>query len=195
MKKVVAFDIDGTITDYFEFMRGKIDDFHQKTGITLKADDNCVDSLRFPDMDAYDKFWELYADEYLSVKIRDDIVKAINGLVDEGYEVYFVSHRGDKGWGTTKDNDKNWSIENRTKDWLKENEVKFTGVMCIEGRDKVQVLKKIKASYMVEDWGFYIDPKIGCKLYQIDGRYNINNNNGTRIENISQFFDAIKHME
>lgn len=185
----IAFDIDGTITDYHGFVKSKVQDFTAKTGLRCSYDKNSYGGIFFQERGAENRFWELYADEYLAAPIVPEARAVISALQKAGHKTYFISARTNTGWG--RDYDTSFDINIRTLHWLKQQDIFFDGLVCTLGASKIHWMELWSITAMLEDWAFPTPALPACSMYQLDKPYNGGNNYGTRVHSLTEFCQKI----
>lgn len=181
----IAFDIDGTITDYHGFVKSKVNEFTEKTGMSCSYFKNVYGGIVFNERGAENKFWEMYAEEYLSLPILPEARAAITALQKAHHRIYFISARTNTGWG--RDYDTSFDISIRTLHWLADQGVFYDGMVCTLGACKVHWLELWNVDSMIEDWAFPTSSFPHCSMYQLDKAYNRNHNFGTRVRSLNEF--------
>lgn len=185
----IAFDIDGTVTEYHGFVKEKAKAFFEKTGIRCEYSPEDYGGILFPSRKSEDLFWELYSEEYLNRPMLPEAVSVIHELRSHRHKIYFISKRATEGWG--RDNDPSFDISMRTLHWLSAQDIPFDGVVCTMCRDKNLWMRQWKIDYMVEDWAFPVDEDLMCEMYQIDKPYNQDNMYGIRVPSLTAFCQKI----
>lgn len=173
----IVFDIDDTITNetefmlkyaskYFEKKYKKIPTIKNENGYNISGVFNLdeiienIESMSTVEIEnMYKKiengFWNTNFFKYMFYPLRKGSREKINKLIEQGYNIYFLSSRGKK----TKENDTfiNELIRIKvvpflTKLQLKLNHVKYNQIKLVQNEDeKIEFIKKIKAKYVFDD--------------------------------------------
>lgn len=89
----IGIDIDDTIT----YTTDDIDSFVLENGLAtkiFKENYHLTDRYNDWDMDTVESFWKNYGDKVISnPRVRDDAVKYINKLYNDGYEIIIITKR------------------------------------------------------------------------------------------------------
>lgn len=185
----IGFDIDGTLTDYHGFVKGKIQDFYHKTGIHLVYDASVYGGVSFPSNIIKGMFWNLYADEYFREPVLPKAKTVIQSLKRKGHKIYYISKRKSGDWN--KDKDEHFNICTTTLQWVMRNDLPYDGVVCTLGRSKLPWIKTWNIQYMLDDYAFSAETVPECRIYQLDKPYNKTRFIGTRIPDILAFEEVI----
>ena len=185
----IAFDIDGTLTDYHDFVKEKTNDFFKQTGIRCEYSPEEYGGISYPSPIYENLFWKLYHEEYLCRPMIPEAASVIRKLRAQRHKIYFISKRATKGWG--RDDDPAFDISMRTLHWLSSQDIPFDGVVCTMCRDKNLWIRKWQIDYMVDDWTFPVDEDLHCELFQLDKPYNQDNQYGTRVPSLTAFCQEV----
>ena len=146
----IGIDIDDTISETFETLlpyaqKYVIEDLSREA--IIRMDSDCTDHLYILKMIGWNdeeakKFWLKYYSEILKqVNIKKFAAKVINKLKEKGHIIYLITAR----WDMPNDN-----IYQITKDWLKENNIKYDKLI-INASDKLRLIKDNNIDLFIDD--------------------------------------------
>lgn len=176
----IAFDLDGTLTDYVEFMVSKQHEFYEKTGIKYQIDFTYTEIGRFKSEEDFYKFWDIYTYEYIYSKLKPEYVEFLKKLIKDGNKVYIITAR-ESFWMTNNDG---FDMAKETRKSLDEQGLQSVELVCTFGKSKIPYLKNLNIDYIIEDKGFDTSDVPGCKLLLIDKLYNRSHVCQFRVEDI-----------
>ncbi len=195
----IGIDIDDTISETFEALlpyaqKYTIEDLKRKSEIDMNQ--NFLDHFYIVSMNKWNKeeamnFWNKYYAEILKgVNIKKFASKVINKLKEEGHKIYLITAR----WDMPNDN-----IQEITKQWLKENDVKYDELI-INASDKLQLIKEKNIDIFIDD-SFNncksIAENTNTKVYMMTSGVNgnFNDENIKRVYSWPEIYDLIKNKK
>lgn len=189
----VAFDIDGTIVDLVKFVSDRVDRFEKQTGLECKFTMTDTEAVKFDQPEVRDLFWKLYFEEYCSLQLSKSVVDSINQLYMMDCGVYFLSKRGNFGWGY--DNDEEFIMELLIERWLKKNGIYFDRVVCTHGKSKTPWVLNLRINYLLDDSSVDLTTVPFCKQYIMSRPYNQKIVGKPRVQSIAEFIENILEDE
>ena len=145
----IGIDIDDTLTDTYELTFNYVQDF---TANELKKEINHVDREKIKDrftknfhnwskeeeIAFFDRYYETIV---RNVRIKPFAKEIIDKLRDEKNEIYFITAR----FLSSK-----FDIEQATKKWLEENEIKYEGIY-LNISNKAEIIKENNIDIFIDD--------------------------------------------
>ena len=187
----IGVDIDGVLTDEHQYIidHGSkyFSDHNREYSINYNGSDFC-EVFNASEEECSD-FYDDRLVDYLDYEpMRDYASEVINKLKDESHEIYFITAR----YLPKFEYENQKTIQDKTKNWLKKNSVKYDDV--IFNYKKADVVKELNIDLMIEDHVKNIEEisKI-IPVFCYDHPYNreVNNDNITRVYSWYDIYDKI----
>lgn len=147
--KVIAFDIDGTLTNDIQIMKDCIHRWNLHVGYTssqaVSYDPTKVSLIKFPPYMNTEEFWEYTKMIHQYPEIDAYTREAIRGIRKMGYSIVLI---------TKRPNYKRHATDNTytdTAQWLRNNGIDFDQLICTNDEDKGPILKEYNCEYIVEN--------------------------------------------
>jgi len=190
----IAFDIDGVITDLQRFM---FDYGYKYFKTPVKNPNSYYTSEVFGfAQDKDDDFWCAFGKYYFTkYPVRDGVVEVINNLKNEGYNIYFITHRNEKAafyCSTTMD-----KYKEIVKDWFKFVGLSPENIIHCDGSKLPHCLQN-NISVIVEDKPENVlELSTEIKVICFDAYYNqhVSGDNIMRCYSMFEAYDLIKNIQ
>ena len=146
----IGIDIDDTISETFEILlaysqKYTIEDLKRESTININGD--FTNNLYIEDANGWndiegENFWNRYYGEILkSVNIKKFAAEVINGLKNDGHKIFLITAR----WDMPNDD-----INEITKNWLKQNNIKYDRLIT-NASDKLKIVKDNNIDLFIDD--------------------------------------------
>lgn len=202
--KILAYDIDGSMTDTDTFDIKCMDEFCKLKKRHVPINNNFLTDDRLGlSKEDYSEYMNLYFPRLVNRNLpREYSVEILNRLKSDGYKQIVVTAR-DKNRNHENEPYKGFMMERDTRKWINDNKLPFDDIVfssCSEGMTKAQVCKSIGASSILEDDPKNINILMQNNIYTLvmDSIRNtkiITTNSGCRVFNMIDYFNTIKKME
>lgn len=196
----IGIDIDDTIMNTFETMLIYADKYHKEVlhksnnPKPIGNSDNSYlqDIYGWTEDELIDFLNKEWVDLIKKCPPKKDASKYINKLYDTGYEIYFITARSTRF--STKEND----VKEITKDFLKNNNIKYTNII-FNAKDKVTPCLDNNIDIFIDD-----SPNICRLLNDVDIKAylmtsitnkNIKIDNIERVNSWSEIYNKIKEYQ
>lgn len=163
----IGFDIDGTLTDFYGFVKNRGPAYLEKHGVAHTINPHGYDldeyfslseALQNGGMDSrpareeserhLSRFWDRVYLAYLYAPFHAGMPQAIRRLKQEGHRIFIISSRK----GATTPTVKGRFIKHSIRWQLRLNKVPYDGLLLLEDDDKkLQAIKDSKIDLFVED--------------------------------------------
>lgn len=155
---VIAFDIDGTLTNDVQIMKQCIQKWNTHVGYSsfdsVKYNPKKVSLVDFPPFMNETSFWQYTESIHKYPEIDAYTVNALMGIHNLGYTIILLTKR------PIHISEKSGELPyTGTKDWLERNGVYFDHLICTNDSDKSPFLREYNCEYIVEN-----DPHIFIDL-------------------------------
>ena len=195
----IGIDIDDTIAETFETLlpysqKYTIEDLKKESKVYI--DSNCTNHFYIVYTNGWNQqeaieFWEKYYAEILrQLNMKKFASEIINKLKQEGHKIYFITAR----WDMKKD-----SVEEITKQWLKENNIEYDALF-LNAKDKLSLVKENDIDLFIDD-SFKncktIADNTSCKVYMMTSRVNgsLKDKKIKRVFSWPEIYDLINREE
>lgn len=146
----IGIDIDDTISETFETLlpyaqKYTIEDLDRESKV--KIDSNLTNHFYIIYMNGWSeeeakKFWlKYYTDILKHVNIKKFAAEVINGLKNDGHKIFLITAR----WDMPNDD-----INEITKNWLKQNNIKYDRLIT-NASDKLKIVKDNNIDLFIDD--------------------------------------------
>jgi len=189
-KKVIGFDLDDTITDIYKDMLNeayKFDLSINGNGI-INNDEYLVGKKYKWSDEILDLFFRKHRIKVVErAKIRDNAIKIMNKLKEDGYKIVIITARSDKYY------DDSYQY---TYNWLKKNDIPFDKLI-VNAKDKREVCLSENIGIFVDDMPQNCEDVLkipNIKVYLMDNLENTcDNNEIIRVKDYLELYEFIKN--
>ena len=138
----IGIDIDDTITSFSEIYYAGVQKWCLENGVICSGDQNLLSNNILDYMLDTRQIWkEVMFDTALNIECRSNAKEVINKLLNEGHEIYLI---------TARSNDLKKDYTEKTLEWLKKKNIKYTDVYFSAG-NKIEALTKLNIDVMIDD--------------------------------------------
>lgn len=147
--EVIAFDIDGTLTNDIQIMKDCIHRWNLHVGYQSSQavcyDPSKVDLIKFPPYMNTEEFWEYTKKIHQYPEIDAYTRAALTGIRKLGYKIILITKRPNYKRNATD------NTYTETAQWLRKNGIEFDRLICTNDEDKGPILKEYDCEYIVEN--------------------------------------------